>query len=262
MYFFGLIGNPVKHSKSPELHQSFLNKLGLTGEYHLFEIMPHEILETIEYMKENNYSGFNVTAPYKSEIIPYLDVLDQAAIEMNAVNTVKLTEGKLIGYNTDGQGYIASLQKEYPEFVDQAREKRVLIIGAGGAARALVYALTQHQWGSLDLANRTQSNADHMAQRFNIDNVLSLDEASKKLNEYDLIIQTTTVGMGERSSEEVINLDSLSSKTIASELIYFPKWTNFLQKAYQKNCRLLFGESMLWHQAAIAFEIWTEEKVY
>lgn len=260
MFKFGLIGNPVAQSKSPYIHQTFLKQIGKEGQYDLFEINENELIQTIEQMIKENYDGFNVTVPYKETVIKYLDELDESAKDLHAVNTVKIENNKLIGYNTDGNGYVESLKQAYPSFFNNT-DKKILIIGAGGAAKGIYFTLQKYRFKQIDVTNRTIDNAKKMISGFENSHVLPLKKAENVIQRYDLIIQTTSVGMIPNEDEQIISLDKLSNEAIVSDIIYKPKWTRFLIDANNKGANLLFGESMLWYQAKLAFEIWTNTKV-
>ena len=256
MYHFGLIGNPIKHSKSPELHQHFLKDFGVNGAYELYELTHAELDAFTEQVKQDGLMGFNVTAPYKASIIPYLDRLDFYAQEMNAVNTVKLMDGQLVGYNTDGIGYIEALRQAKSEFFNQTK-KKILIIGAGGAAKGIALALNDIENFTIDITNRTEEKAIELTKKLKTSQVYDLTEAEEHLGKYDLIIQTTTVGMQPNIDTQIIRLDRVKPQAIVSDIVYQPKWTKFLEQADELGIEVLFGIDMLIHPAAKSFEIWT-----
>ena len=207
-------------------------------------------------MKQDGLMGFNVTAPYKASIIPYLDRLDFYAQEMNAVNTVKLMDGQLVGYNTDGIGYIEALRQAKSEFFNQTK-KKILIIGAGGAAKGIALALNDIENFTIDITNRTEEKAIELTKKLKTSQVYDLTEAEEHLGKYDLIIQTTTVGMQPNIDTQIIRLDRVKPQAIVSDIVYQPKWTKFLEQADELGIEVLFGIDMLIHQAAKSFEIWT-----
>ncbi|MFC0014898.1 MULTISPECIES: shikimate dehydrogenase [Allobacillus] len=256
MYRLGLIGNPIKHSKSPELHEQFLKELGVKGVYKLYELTHDELGAFTERAKQDGILGFNVTVPYKEAIIPHLDRLDFFAKEMNAVNTVKLMNGELVGYNTDGIGYMEALRQFKPDFFDHTN-KEILIIGAGGAAKGIALALNEIENTTINIANRTEDRAFELARKLKNGHVYSLAEAERHLEAYDLIIQTTTAGMQPNIDGQVIRLDRVKPTAIVSDIIYQPKWTKFLKQASEHGVHVLFGIDMLIYQAAKSFEIWT-----
>src|SRR5699024_7476388 len=148
---------------SPWIHEQFLQKANLAGSYSIMEIDPEQnFAEQINHLKKRNMDGFNVTVPYKQQIIPYLDEVDEEANKMGAVNTVVNRDGKWIGYNTDGMGYLRSLEGRFPGLL-QGKNKRILLIGAGGAARGIYYALVTAGFDQVDIANRTPESATKIA---------------------------------------------------------------------------------------------------
>ncbi|WP_188206226.1 shikimate dehydrogenase [Alkalibacillus aidingensis] len=261
MYRLALIGNPVKQSKSPEIHQQFFEQTSLKGTYELIPVDQVELEGKINWLKAEGYHGFNVTVPFKEKIIEYLDEIVGPAKAMQSVNTVSIQNNRLVGYNTDGEGYVLSLNEAYPDFLSDVKHKRILIIGAGGAAKGIAYQLNKYAFQSIDIINRTAEKARQISRSLNHSRALSLGMAKDILEQYDLIIQTTSVGMSPNNHEQIISLQGVKPNAIASDIIYKPKWTSFLQDAEQRGCRILFGESMLLYQAAKAFQIWTGQEI-
>ncbi|UOQ93806.1 shikimate dehydrogenase [Halobacillus shinanisalinarum] len=254
----GLIGYPIAHSLSPWIHNQLLDRHEMTGAYQLYECETDRFANKVEEIKAENINGFNVTVPYKEQVLPYLDELDEAARFLGAVNTVKVVNGRLIGYNTDGIGYVASLVDRYADAVD--RSKRVLILGSGGAARGIFHAIVKQGVGKIDLANRTIEKAQKLIDDFaahSVSEALSLQEAEDNLAQYDLIIQTTSVGMAPNQEQTPISLSGITKDTIVSDIVYRPMKTDFLKEAEEKGARLHYGHGMLLHQAIYAFQIWT-----
>ena len=260
MYELGLIGYPIQHSLSPWIHERLLRKAQLQGKYRLFEITPEDDFEQkVLGLKEKELNGFNVTVPYKEKIIPYLDELDDIAKEMQAVNTVVRENGRWIGYNTDGIGYVRSLEKAYPDFFERL-DRKIMILGAGGAARGIYYALTKFGFTQIDIANRTKEKAEDIAKLGkdkSTTTIFTIEETSKILQEYDLIIQTTSIGMKSVDLKPIVQLNQLKNGTIMSDIVYQPIKTQILQDAEGLGARILLGHTMLLYQAQYAFEIWT-----
>ncbi|ASN05164.1 shikimate dehydrogenase [Virgibacillus necropolis] len=262
-YRFGLIGYPIKHSLSPWIHEKFLQKAELQGEYNLYEIKANEsFAKKIDELKKENLNGFNITVPYKKTIIPYLDELDKKAAAIGAVNTVVCENGKWIGYNTDGDGYLRSLIKAYP-LVGQDKNNKILILGAGGAARGILYTLSCNGYQQIDLANRTENAARELKTLYEMQNtnLLSLQEAENAMSDYDIIIQTTSVGMKSTDGHAIVKVNGLSEKNIVSDIVYQPVTTNFLRNAKNEGARIHYGHTMLLYQAQYAFELWTDVRV-
>ncbi|OZU89904.1 shikimate dehydrogenase [Virgibacillus indicus] len=261
-YRFALIGYPIKHSLSPWIHQQFLKKAELDGEYFINEITPDDSFEEqINKLKKMNINGFNVTVPYKQKIISFLDEIDQTANVMGAVNTVANQNGKWIGYNTDGIGFLHSLKNRFPE-LHEDKSSRILIVGSGGAARGIFYALDAAGFKFIDIANRTIEKANVIKKLgSSTGNVLSLSEAEQHIGNYDVIIQTTNVGMKPLVDNTIINVNKVPPETVVSDIVYQPIKTKFLQQAEEAGAAIHFGHSMLLYQAQYSFEIWTNIKV-
>src|SRR5690606_12143855 len=151
----GVIGNPAKHSFSPWMQGEFLKRAGINGIYRAYEIQEPDLPMFMKVFRTMEIDGFNITIPYKQEIMKYVDQLDESAEKIGAVNTVVLKSGKWIGYNTDGIGYVQSLHYQYPFFFQHKSTKKILILGAGGAARGIYYALNNAGFLHIDIANRT-----------------------------------------------------------------------------------------------------------
>lgn len=259
---FQLIGYPIQHSLSPWIHERFLSKANLQGTYEINEIDPqHSFEEKIMEMKNNKeLNGFNVTVPYKQKIIPYLDSLDKNAKTLGAVNTVLNKDGKWIGYNTDSIGYVRALETKYPELTKERKSKHVLILGAGGAARGIYCGLDFAGYVNIDIANRTTEKAREIAElRSELTNtdILTLKEAENNLLKYDIIIQTTSVGMKPTTENTIIHLNSIKKDVIVSDIVYQPIKTKFLKEAENLGARIHYGHTMLLYQGLYAFEIWT-----
>lgn len=263
-YKLGLIGYPLGHSLSPWIHEAFLRDAELSGSYEKYEIAPEDSLEMmIKHFIENGMKGFNITVPYKETIIPYLDDIEGKASKMGAVNTVLIHDGKLKGYNTDGEGYVRSLVTAFPE-VESDKDKRILLIGAGGAARGIYCALSEAGYRFIDIGNRTIQTAENIKQLANegtTTNLLTLTEAGHKASDYDVLIQTTSVGMEPNENASILNLDRLKLGAIASDIVYKPLDTKFLKDAKRLGARIHHGHTMLLYQAQLAFEIWTGKRV-
>nr|WP_232324905.1 shikimate dehydrogenase [Halobacillus mangrovi] len=259
MLKLGLIGHPVGHSMSPWIHGKLLDQQNLQGSYELFDLEPEEFDQQIQSPEIKKLDGFNVTVPFKEKIIPYLAGLDETAKEMGAVNTVKNTSEGWIGYNTDGTGFADSLTNDYPDSLKG--NTRILLLGSGGASRGIFHALAKKEVAAIDIANRTTQRAIDIIQEGSQkikSTVLTLDEASEHLSKYDVVIQTTTVGMSPNDDQLIIPVDHLTKGTIVSDIVYRPMKTRFLQEAKKRGARLHFGHQMLLQQAVYSFKIWTE----
>lgn len=259
----GLLGYPIQHSLSPWIHNQFSEQINQLSEYQLFEISQDKFNDNVSELKFKKLDGFNVTVPYKQRIIPYLDELDIYADEIGAVNTVVCKNNKWIGYNTDGLGYVVGLKSAYPHLF--SGDKKVLVLGAGGASRGIYYALCKEKFAAVDLANRTVEKAAHLLDLNQLKDakseVFSFTEAEKNLANYDLVIQTTSVGMKPNDSEKIIGLDLLSKGTVVSDIVYQPFTTRLLREAKTRGALIHHGHHMLLYQAKLAFELWSGQQV-
>ncbi|MGP4107201.1 shikimate dehydrogenase [Virgibacillus sp. L01] len=260
----GLVGFPVKHSLSPWIHNQFMEKSGIEGNYSIMEIKPDDSFELeLERIKESQVNGFNVTVPYKKQIINYLDGLDKNAERIGAVNTVVCKDGKWVGYNTDGIGYVIALRNKFPEIFHE-KANRILILGAGGAAYGIYYGLKSEGFTQIDIANRTHSSAKEIAilgENEVKTSILTLDEAQEMINSYNLTIQTTSVGMKPNTEDTIIPVELLKRNSVVSDIIYQPLNTRFLMDAKQAGASIHYGHTMLLYQAQYAFELWTNKKI-
>lgn len=251
-----LIGDPVGHSKSPVMVNRAFQEMGILAQYIAIPVKESELKQVIDHFDKTGVKGFNVTIPHKVEIMNYLDELDESAREIGAVNTVVKVDGKWVGFNTDGLGYLRSLQEEIKP---NLKQERVLLMGAGGAARAVGYTLAKAGVGKLTIANRTQMKAEKLANDLShlttID-VVPINEVQSTVEEATLIINTTSVGMYPDVDKTPIPVEWMHSGHIASDLIYNPLPTKWLQGSKKRGARIHSGVGMLVHQAAIAIEHW------
>ncbi|WP_102026957.1 shikimate dehydrogenase [Salirhabdus sp. Marseille-P4669] len=259
-YLLGVIGYPAKHSLSPWIHEKFLAMSELDGVYRAYEIEEDFLSSFLRSLKAMNVDGFNVTVPYKEKIIPFLDKVDDSVKYVGAVNTVVNQNGQWIGYNTDGIGYIKSLQHEYPSFFETIDNKKILIIGAGGAARGIYYALASYGFTYIDIANRTVSRAHTLIENKTdkvVTSLFTLEQGEELANQYDLIIQTTNMGMTPNVNSRPISLNKLKDAVIISDIVYNPMETKFLSSGRKLEAHIHYGHGMLLFQAAYAFQLWT-----
>ncbi|MBM7584757.1 shikimate dehydrogenase [Bacillus pakistanensis] len=254
---YGVIGDPIEHSMSPIMHNDAFKQLNLDAYYHPFHVNREDIGSAVKGMKALGIRGFNVTIPHKSSIIPFLDGIDPLAQAIGAVNTVVLEEGEYIGYNTDGLGFLKGLEEECPFSIEK---KKVMMIGAGGAARAIFYTLASSGIEKIDIVNRTVQKGEQIINECPYptnSKVLNLSEGSLKMNDYDIIIQTTSIGMYPYINESPISLEFLSKQVFISDIIYNPFNTRLLIEASSKSCSGQNGLAMFVNQGALAFKKWT-----
>ncbi|HSG30746.1 MAG TPA: shikimate dehydrogenase [Thermodesulfobacteriota bacterium] len=263
---YGIFGHPVSHSFSPSMHNAAFEHLGLNCVYLAFDILPENLSTAVESIRQLNVQGVNVTIPHKQEIMNYLDDISDAAKYTGAVNTVHNKNGKLFGHNTDVGGFLKDLEIELgiTEFSDVS----ACLIGAGGAARAVLSGLCMKGIKKIVIANRTISKASDLAQYFSkqfSDTVISSvdlgDEqaVSKHLSESNLLINSSSAGM--TGHEELnIALDSLHKNSSVYDLVYNPKETRLVKDARSLGHNACTGLGMLLYQGAESFELWTGKK--
>lgn len=254
----GVMGDPIGHSKSPAMHNIALEAAGIPGMYVPLHVKPEDLVEAVKGAKALGFSGFNVTIPHKVEMLKLMDELDESAVCCGAVNTVVIQDGKLKGYNTDGIGYIRSLKEELDS---DLIGKHITILGAGGAARGVVYALLHEQPASVTIINRTLNNAEQLVAEFSSDHLQlqsgSYDHLDKVLPHTDILINTTSIGMSPNIEETPLDQALIPEGIIVSDLIYNPLETRFLREAKSRRCTIVGGLGMFIYQGAYAYEYWT-----
>lgn len=256
--WYAIIGDPVHQSMSPFMHDNWFLDNEYDASYIPHHIRPEQLEDAVQSLKRLGCSGWNVTVPHKSAIIPFLDDIDQSAKEMNAVNTVEvLPDGTLRGSNTDGVGFVRSLEEQLGASSDAGK---VLIIGAGGAARGISFALLENGYGPVSIANRTKEKAARLATELQGATALSIDEAEKSLADFDIIVQTTSVGMNFADAGMPLNPSKVKAGAIVADIIYNPLETEFLRVARENGAKTMNGVGMFVHQGAFAFEKWTNRK--
>ena len=251
-----IIGDPVQHSLSPLMQNAAFSALGIKSTYISFRVPSKDLKPSIESLKSIGIAGFNVTIPHKMSILQYIDELDDTASKSNAVNTVINDTGKLIGYNTDIYGFIQPLYRRNIDF----KGKKVLIIGAGGAAYAIVTALSYEKGiEEIRVVNRSSHNASKLVEhalklglnihKEDFENLCNLALQS------DLIINSTSIGLNNESSP--IERNYINPNSIVYDIVYKPIDTDLIRKAKEVNARVVYGYEMLIAQGAQAFKIWT-----
>ena len=251
-----IIGDPIDHSLSPAMHNAAFKSVGLNCAYIAFRVPKGELEVSLGSLRATNISGFNVTIPHKVGIIPYIDELDPSAKKANAVNTVHCIEGTFKGYNTDVQGFIEPLHKRRVSF----NGMKILLIGSGGAARAIIAALSNEIGIShITIANRTRKNADElitMASNLGLSaNFTRMEYLGEHALKSDLIINSTPSGMNDEQS--IVDYEHISKDSIVYDIVYSPMVTNLIEQAKNAKATVIYGYEMLLAQGSKAFEIWT-----
>lgn len=261
-HLVGIIGYPLGHTLSPPMHNAAFQYLGLDYIYVPFTVQPEHLPAAIEGIKAFNIAGCNVTIPYKEQVIPLLDHLHDSAKMVGAVNTIVNQGGELWGYNTDGMGFLRSLTEEAN--ID-LQGKTVLMLGAGGAARAVGFSLAKAGIGRLIIANRNFNKGLNLAtdirQAYQCDTEaveLKAHKLKSVLPSADILINTLPLGMYPEIDEmPPIQQKWLNPPLIVCDLIYNPPKTKLLVQAEQRGCQVVNGEGMLIYQGAEAFQLWT-----
>lgn len=259
----GIFGYPLAHSLSPAFQQAAFNHYGMDARYIAWETPPDALEAEVAKLRGGDFIGANVTIPHKRRVMDFLDEIDPLAQAIGAVNTIVKTDGKLIGRNTDAQGFLRPL-KEDAGFDPEG--KRALLLGAGGAARAAAFALCQERVATLAIANRTPQRAEALAAelRGNAATTLSaLSLADPTLEDIalqsDLIVNSTSVGMRHADAEGQTPLSggAIPHDAVVMDMVYNPQHTSLLAAARSAGARAIGGMPMLIYQGAAAFEMWT-----
>ncbi len=261
----GLLGNPLEHSFSPIMHNKAYEKNNLNYLYLPLEIEEDNIEDVLKGIKHMKFIGFNVTIPYKLKIMEFLDEIHPLAKKIGSVNTVKISGGKLIGFNTDGMGFVKSLENNSKINIT---ENKFLLLGAGGASRSIAMTLADKGAEQIFIANRTVNKAKELSEEINnkvrkccsfvdINNIENMKITAKNV---DIIINTTSLGMYPNIEGCPIDIDLLLKKHLVTDIVYNPVKTKLLREAENKGCRIQTGLGMLINQGAEAFEIWTDKE--
>ncbi|WP_397539393.1 shikimate dehydrogenase [Rummeliibacillus pycnus] len=254
--WYAVIGDPIEHSMSPLMHNAWMAEENRDASYIPVHVLPENLEQSVVALKTLGCSGWNITIPHKEKIIPYLDELDESAQKMGAVNTVvKQLDGTYKGYNTDGLGFVRSLEKEVG---NGHRNKRVLVIGAGGAARGIAFALVATGYTHITIANRTVSKAKVICAELDIEaKAISLNEAAEQLEQFEILVQTTSAGLNNSEFTLPFSMKQLSTTAIVADIVYNPLMTPFLKEAKKKGATVVTGLGMFIHQGALAYSYWT-----
>ena len=253
---FKIIGNPISHSLSPALHSYWFAKYKILADYKQHEIKESEIEVTLNDVRDGKIDGLNVTLPFKQKVIPYLDILINDAKSTNSVNTIFMSkEGKLTGDNTDVYGMQAAYLKDIT--LNSNRSTKAIVIGAGGVAPSIIFALKKTDIKKVCIANRTREKAIFMKKKFPFIDILNLNEVPQRISEFDIIINATSLGL--KNGEQFnINLDDLTDKSIFIDTIYNPLETKIIKHLKSKNIKTFNGLDMLIYQGQKSFYIWNK----
>ena len=259
---YGVIGHPITHTISPNIHNTAFKQLKMNAVYIAFDVFPENLKKAVDGLKSIGINGFNVTIPHKTSIIPCLDKIDPLAKRISAVNTVKNVNDKFFGFNTDIDGVLNTFQQKNIDI----NGRKVVLVGAGGAAKAIGFALAPLA-KELVILNRTERNAVKLAKSILQDSNtvkgkrLTPQTIAKELEDTQVLINATPIGMHPNSGNSIVKKDLLHDKLTVLDIVYNPIETKLLTDAKSKGAKTLNGLSMLIYQAASSFKIWTNVEI-
>lgn len=256
----GIIGDPVEHSLSPAMHNAAFQELNLDFVYVAFRVRKNELREAIVGAKSLDIKGLNVTMPHKNAVMKYLDEIESTARAIGAVNTILNDKGRLIGYNTDGIGALKALKENGISL----NGKKLLLLGAGGAGKAIAFHATQ-EVEELKILNRTNQKAKDLAEvlrkKFGKKiegNSLSAKTMKNELEDADILVNATSVGMHPNDDQSLIDPSWLRPNLCVMDIVYNPIETKLAKDAKSVGAKVVSGVEMLVYQGAASFEIWTD----
>lgn len=258
----GVIGYPIGHSLSPSMHNAALRYLGLDYRYFAFEVRPESLGQALAGMRAFEFAGLNVTIPHKTKVVEYLDELGWEARVLGAVNTICPQDGKLVGHNTDGKGFVRALREDAGV---ELRGKTILVLGTGGAARAVLLQLAREGASLVTVAGRVREKASNVIQLIQkacptcTARAVELAPATlqKEIKKCDILVNATPIGMCPNEGSSLVPCEYFRQGLVACDLVYNPRRTLFLQHAGSRGAIVIDGTGMLIYQGAIAFELWT-----
>jgi shikimate dehydrogenase len=255
----GVIGDPIEHTLSPTIHNAAFNHLGLNFVFLAFHVKAADLKNAIQGMRGLGIHGLNVTMPHKNKVVIYLDELDEAVKFLGSANTILNKSGKLSGFNTDGLGALKALRENGVKL----SKKKVLLLGSGGAAKAIAYSLAK-EVGELVVLNRATEKAQELAERLTktlgkkvVGGSLSLDTVAENLPVSDVLINATSVGMNPDADQSIVAPQLLRSDLTVMDIVYSPVETKLAKDAKAAGANLVSGVEMLIYQGAASFELWT-----
>ncbi|MCW8842811.1 MAG: shikimate dehydrogenase [Rhodobacteraceae bacterium] len=254
-----VIGHPIAHSRSPRLHGYWLREHSIDGYYIPMNVAPEDLGLVVRTMPKMGYVGANITIPHKETVMEFVDVLTDRAKAIGAVNTLVFSkEDTIVGDNTDGYGFIENLRQGAPDW--DAKDGPVMVLGAGGAARSIVFSLLEAGSPKVLISNRTRARAEVFRADFGEKiEIVDWEAAGEGLGDVATLVNTTSLGMVGHAPLE-ISLDALSSDATVTDIVYNPLETDLLRAARDKGCVTVDGLGMLLHQAVPGFEAWFGER--
>ena len=253
-----VIGKPVKHSRSPTIHNFWIEKYSLNASYNKLEVDKREIKGLIQQVRDGKIQGLNITIPYKKIMKDFVDEVEESALRSNAINTVYRTKDKVVGANTDGNGFITSLKKDLS--FDVNSETNIMCIGAGGAAYGIVSSLIDLRPNIIRIINRTKSSGRELIKHFEkFTSSKKIFESSildsNSINDVDLLVNCTSCGM-DGKNPLVIELTSMDKNSLVYDIVYEPAFTPLMKLAEDNKLQNTNGFYMLVRQAAESFYRW------
>tara|TARA_Y100000590_G_scaffold181413_1_gene206791 strand:+ start:8456 stop:9277 length:822 start_codon:yes stop_codon:yes gene_type:complete len=255
---FAVIGDPIDHSLSPIIHNAAYRELDMECTYIAYKIAKGDLVTGIEALKKIKISGFNVTIPHKLDMMKYLDNVDETCEKIGAVNTVLNDDGILRGFNTDMDGFLEPIKRKEI----QIKNSKILLLGAGGAARAIVAGFQKEGADEIIIVNRTKKNGDELTE---FSKKIGLYARSKNIDEmnvlntkFDFIVNASSLGL--KNEKNIIPNNLMDEQTTVYDIIYRPLKTDLINIAKEKKSKIIFGYEMLLGQAIRSFEIWLDKK--
>ncbi|MCF6444626.1 shikimate dehydrogenase [Nereida sp. MMG025] len=255
----GVLGHPIGHSLSPRLHGHWLERYGINGHYVPLRVLPRNLAQTLKLLPKLGFAGVNVTIPHKEAVFKHADTVTERAKLIGAANTLVFQKGgKILADNTDGYGFMANLKSGAPDW--SAKNGKAVVLGAGGASRAVIVSLLAEGAPEILLTNRTFERAEALAEEFG-PRVTPIDwiDAGAIVDDANVLVNTTSLGMAGQSDLRV-PLDGLSPDTLVTDIVYNPLETGLLRAAKAKGCVTVDGLGMLLHQAVPGFAAWFGQK--
>ena len=246
-----VIGNPIEHSLSPKLHNYWFEKNNINANYGKRKIDKNEIQKIVSEIKDNNLDGVNVTVPFKSDVIPFLDMLSEESEITQSVNTIYMHDKKLVGHNTDIKGFELSIK----DIQFDLTNKSIFILGAGGVVPSIIYALEKLGVSKIMVSNRTKQKTENLKKFFSNINIVDWGDQPN----FDIIINATSLGLNKEDNIG-LNFKNINKEKLFYDVIYNPKETNFLKTGKSLGCSVSNGKMMFIYQAFEAFRLWHNVK--
>ncbi len=249
-----VIGHPIAHSRSPLIHSYWLKQMSIDGQYEKQDVAPEDLQNFFLNLEDNNLRGCNITIPHKEHAIKFVDDIDDTSSRIGSINTVWLENRKRRASTTDGIGFCTNIEQSLKSF--SFKDKRVVVVGAGGSTRPIVAEMINRGAAEIIIANRNLGRAQDIARIFaNMPKAIPLDELNRNISTADLLVNTTSIGLhGE--TEYPADLMLLPESAVVTDIVYAPLETQLLKNAKTRNLTTVTGLGMLLHQAVYGFEKW------